>query len=137
MSMRSVQRYIILDAKAATGIGRIIDVRDFRNCVVKIGTASSANLTCKAQGYVCSAATPDTIPDFAAAQTVANNWDYIQMVDLQNGAAVDGDTGFVVTGTDDFRQFEINVNSLDYICFRVTARSAGSVTVSCVVTDNQ
>lgn len=59
------------------------------------------------------------------------------MVDLQNGAAVDGDTGFVVTGTDDFRQFEINVNSLDYICFRVTARSAGSVTVSCVVTDNQ
>jgi uncharacterized protein (DUF1786 family) len=41
MAMRSVQRYIILDAKAATGIGNVIDVRDFRNCVVKIGTASS------------------------------------------------------------------------------------------------
>jgi hypothetical protein len=115
----------------------VIDVRDFRNCVVKIGTASSANLTVKAQWYVASAATPTTPPDFAAAQTVANNWDYVQMIDLQNAAPVDGDTWFVVTGTDDFRQFEININSLDYICFRVTARSAGSVTVSCVLTDNQ
>ena len=61
----------------------------------------------------------------------------MQMVDLEDGAPVDGDTGFVVTGTDDFRQFEININSLDYINFSVTARSAGSVTVEVVVTDNQ
>lgn len=137
MAFRSVQHYKILDAKATTGIGNTIDVRDFRNCIVKIGTASSANLTVKAQGAVASSATPNTPPTFSSAQSVSNHWDYVQMVDLQNGAAVDWDTGFVVTGTDDFRQFEMNINSLDYINFNVTARSAGSVTVEIVVTDNQ
>ncbi len=137
MAFRSVQRYLILDAKAATGVGNTIDVRDFRNCVVKIGTASSANLTVKAQGAVASVTTPDTPPTFSSTQSVANHWDYVQMIDLEDGTPVDGDTGFVVTGTDDFRQFEININSLDYINFSVTARSAGSVTISVVLTDNQ
>jgi len=137
MAFRSVQRYLILNAAATTGVGQTIDVRDFRNCVVKIGTATSANLTVKAQGAVASFTTDTTPPDFSAAQTVANNWDFIQMIDLQDGSSINGDVGFVVTGTDDFRLFEINVNSLDYINFRVTARSAGSVTVSCVLADNQ
>ena len=137
MSMRSVQHYRILNAKASTGTGSVIDVRDYRDCIVKIGTTTSGNLTVKCQGAVASAATPDTPPDFTAAQSATNHWDYVQMVDLQNGSPVDGDTGFVVTGTDDFRQFEININSLDYLTFTVTARSAGSVTIEMVVTDNQ
>lgn len=112
-------------------------MRDFRNAVVKIGTASNANLTVKAQGAVANPTTEYTAPDFASAQSVANHWDYIQMIDLEDGAPIDGDTGFVVTGTDDFRNFELNVNSLDYINFNVTARSAGSVTVVIVLSDNQ
>lgn len=137
MAFRSVQHYLIFDAQAATGTGRVIDVRDFRDCIVKIGTASSANLTVKAQGAIASAATPNTPPTFSSAQSVSNHWDYVQMVDLQDGSSVNGDTGFVVTGTDDFKQYEININSLDYITFTVTARSAGSVTIELVCTDNQ
>lgn len=136
MSFRSVQHYKIFDAKAATGTSTTIDVRDYRDCIVKIGTATSANLTVKCQGAVASSATPTTPPTFSSAQSVANHWDYVQMVDLQSGSPVDGDTGFVVTGADDFRQFEININSLDYIAFTVTARSAGSVTIEIVCTDN-
>lgn len=135
-SGRQVVHYNILNAKAATGVGSTIPVRDFRNCVVRIGTASSANLTVKAQGAVALPATNYTAPDFAAAQTVANLWDYIQMIDLQNGNPINGDDGFVVTGTDDFRQFEININGLDFINFVVTARSAGSVTVDVQLTSN-
>lgn len=135
-SGRQVVHYNILDAKAATGVGNTIAVRDFRNCVVRIGTASSANLTVKAQGAVALPSTNYTAPNFAAAQTVANLWDYIQMIDLQNGNPINGDDGFVVTGTDDFRQFEININGLDFINFSVTARSAGSVTVDVQLTSN-
>lgn len=136
LSGRQVVHYNILTAKAATGVGNSIPVRDFRNCVVRIGTASSANLTLKAQGAICQTATDYTAPDFAAARTVANLWDYIQMIDLQNGTPVNGDDGFIVTGTDDFQQFEINVNGLDFINFEVTARSAGSVTVDVQLTTN-
>jgi len=46
------------------------------------------------------------------------------MVDLQDGSAINGDTGFVATGTDDFRIFEVNINTLNYITLNVTARSA-------------
>jgi len=97
MAFRSVQRYLILNAAATTGVGQTIDVRDFRNCVVKIGTATSANLTVKAQGAVASFTTDTTPPTFSAAQTVANNWDFIQMIDLQDGSPINGDVGFVVT----------------------------------------
>lgn len=137
MSTRLIHRYNVMDAKATTGVGTTIDVRDFRNCVVRIGTASSANLTVKAQGAVATLSAENTPPTFSSAQSVSNHWDYVQMIDLQDGSPVNGDTGFVVTGTDDFRLFEININSLDYINFNITARSAGSVTIDVILTDNQ
>ena len=35
----------------------------------------------------------DTPPDFAAAQTNSNRWDYVQVKDYEDNAAIDGDTG--------------------------------------------
>ena len=70
-----------------------------------------------------------TQPDFSSAQSVSNHWDYIQGIDLEDGSALDGDTGFVVAGTDDFKIYEVNVNGLRWFDATVTARSAGSVTV--------
>jgi hypothetical protein len=125
-----------MSAKGATGIGNVINVRDFRNCVVKIGTASSANMTIKAQGAISSINSEFTAPDFASAQSVSNNWDYIQMIDLNDGSQITGDTGIVLTGTDDFRLFEININGLDYITFNITARSAGTATIDVQLSTN-
>lgn len=136
ISGRQVVHYKILDAKSTTGIGNVIDVRDFRNAIVKIGTSGSANCTVKAQGCITDPATDFIAPDFSASQSVTNHWDYIQMIDLQDGSPVNGDTGFVAVGVDDFRQFEININGLDYISFRITAISAGAVTVSIQLTNN-
>lgn len=135
-SWRQVVHYKVFDAKWATWTSDPIPVRDFRNCVVKVWTASSANLTMKAQWAISSSATDYTAPTFSSSQSVANNWDYVQMVDLQDGNHINGDTGFVVTWTDDFRLFEININWLDFIAFTVTARSAWSVTVEVQLTSN-
>lgn len=137
MALRQTIRYNIMSAKAATGVGNTINVKDYRNAVVRIWTASSANLTVKCQGAVAVSTDTDTPPTFSSAQSTSNHWDYVQMVDLQDGSPVNGDTGFVVAGTDDFRLFEINVNSLDFLNFNVTARSAGSVTIDIVLSDNQ
>lgn len=136
ISGRQVQHYVILDAKATTGVGVSIPVMDYRNAVVKIWTSGSANLTVKAQGAVTSPTTEFTAPDFSASQTIADNWDYVQMIDLNDGTPINGDTGFVVTGTDDFRLFEVNINGLDYLTFNVTARSAGAVTVVVQLSNN-
>ena len=127
--MRQYLEYTILSAKAATGAGIAILCKDFRHAIFSLGTADSANLTVQFQGAISEGATEGQAPAFGSAQTVANLWDYIEVVDLQNGSTINGDTGIVPAGTDDFRLLEANINGLDYVCARVTARSAGSVTV--------
>lgn len=117
----------ILDAKAATGIGTPMLIRDYRHLFLALDTASSANLTVKFQ-----LSFQKTMPDFAAAQSPTNQWDYVQIKDLESGSSVDGDTGIAPAGTDDHRHFEVNINGGIWLCAVVTARSAGSVTVSAV-----
>lgn len=124
MKRAPTAQFTILDAKAATGIGSTLNVEDYKHIVLAIGTASSANLTVKIQGSIS-----DEAPTFSSAQSVSNHWDYVQCKDLEDQASLDGDTGFVVTGTDDFRLVEVNTNGLKWINANVTARSAGSVTI--------
>lgn len=126
MTNRNTVEYTLLNAKAATGIDKAIAVGDFKNVVFSYATdgGGTAALTVKFQGSI-----QETCPDFSAAQTKTNHWDYIEVVDLQDGSAIDGDTGVAVATADDYRLLEANVNGLQWICARVTARSAGSVTV--------
>lgn len=114
-----------MSAKAATGVGTEVDVSNYGKVMVAIATASSGNLTVKACG---SMEAPGGV-DFSAAASPSNPHDFVSMKDLEDAANVDGDTGFVVAGTDDCRQFEINTTGLRTLNFNVTARSAGSVTV--------
>lgn len=124
MSRQTQALQTILSAKAATGTGAAINVEQYQHCVVAFDTASSANATTKIQGSIY-----DTSPDFSAAQSATNQWDYVACKDLQDESSVPGDTGLVVAGTDDHRQLEVNINGLKWLCATVTARSAGSVTL--------
>lgn len=125
--MRAAESIKVLDALAATGLGTNANnpllVEDFDYLVVAIATASSYNGTVKAQGSILQ-----DKPDFAAAQSVANPWDYIQLRDLEDASAIDGDTGFTAAGTDDFRLFKVNVDGLRWFALNQTARAAGAVT---------
>lgn len=123
---------VILDAAAAASTGSVVSVADYRNVNLQIGTASSANLTVKIQGSFS-----DNMPTFSSAATVSNHWDYIACYDLNTGLLVAGDTGFVVTGTDDFVNYKVNTYGLKWLCATVTARSAGSVTVKADLYDNK
>ena len=61
--------------------------------------------------------------------TAKNPWMYVEIIDLQDGAAIDGDTGVVFSGTGSIRMVEANINSLDWMGVHITDRTAGSVTV--------
>ena len=112
-------------------IGKNIFCRDFRHASIGFASSGTANLTLK---FVGSAAdSPDKIhecPDFSASQSDSNMWDYVEVVDLEDGAAIDGDTGITLAGTDDHRMFEVNVNGLDYLNAILTAWSAGDATIT-------
>lgn len=106
--------------------GKIIDVSDFSTVVFKVATdgGGTAAMTVK-----CAGSLSDSAPDFAASQTVSNHYDYIDLIDLQDNASVDGDTGFVVATADDYRTFELNVGGMKYVTFVITAGTAGQVTI--------
>lgn len=118
------QEQIIFSAANATATGTAYKVTDFQHAMLALSSASSANFTIKFQGSFS-----DTVPDFSAARSATNRWDYIQVKDYQNNAAIDGDTGVAFAGTDDVRMFEFNTNGLKWVCATITARSAGTVTL--------
>lgn len=112
-------------------VGRNIAVEDFRHMVLSFHGASSANMTVKFQGSIGkSIADPDAAPDFSASQSPTNKWDYVEIVDLEDGTLIDGDTGIPQTGTNDNRTLEINVNGLKWINAVVTAWAAGNTTIT-------
>lgn len=99
--------------------------------MLTLSSASSANFTIKFQGSFA-----ETAPNFAAAQSNTNRWDYIQVKDYQNNASIDGDTGVTFSGTDDVRMFEFNTNGLRWICATITARSAGAISLRLMAFSN-
>ena len=132
--MRDYKNYTILDAKGATGIGNIIDVSDFRTAIITVATdgGADADLTLKFVGSV-----DEIAPDFSAAQSVTNLYDFIQVVDLEDGSPINGDDGFIVATGDNYKIYEVNINALKYMTARVTARLEGEVTVKVYLVNNQ
>jgi len=110
-------------------IGRNIFVGDFRHCILSFDGSSNANMTVKFQGSIGDSTTNDATPDFSATQAYNNQWEYIEVIDLESGSAIDGDTGVAQTGTNDHRMFEMNINGLRWINAIVTAWSAGATTI--------
>lgn len=120
MSRRYAGEQLIVNGPGATGIGTPVYVPDMMHLLMTLSSSNNANFTIKFAGSYA-----DTCPDFSAAHSDTNRWDYIQVRDMQNNAAIDGDTGVAFAGTDDVRQFEANVNGLKWICPIITAWSAG------------
>ena len=114
----------ILNGAAATGIGTSLLVEDFDHIMLTLDTASNANGTVKFQISM-----QDERPNFAASQSATNQWDYVEVVDLEDGSVIDGDTGIALSGTDDHRHFECNISGARLINANITAYTAGAWTV--------
>lgn len=105
--------------------GKVIYIGDYKHNVLHLTFSSTPTMTVKVQGGI-----PDSAPNFNVAQSITNKWDYVEVIDLQDGAAIDGDTGIACTGTADNRILEINVNGLTWATVSVTAFTAGKLGIS-------
>ena len=105
----------------------MVFVRDFRSVTFVVATTGNANMTIKFAGSLTEAK-----PDIEAAASQTNLWTHVEVVDLQDGSAIDGDTGIAFSGTDGVRMFEANVNGLIWFGAHLTARSAGSAEITWV-----
>jgi hypothetical protein len=86
--------------------------------------AGDAILTAKLVGSI-----QKNPPDFALPQGPNNQYEFIQMMDLENSVAVDGDTGIVLATADVNRMLEANVNGVRWLAVLLTDGSIGELTV--------
>ena len=111
----------IFSAKAATGTGNKVLVSDYRHVMATLSSDTHATFTIKFQ-----MSDSVTAPDFASAQSPTNLWDYVEVKDLQDGSAIDGDTGVAFTD-DDVRRFEVNTNGQRWLCATITNYTDGNI----------
>jgi|GEM_PF-1464775 len=112
-------------AGAAAVSAYALMVSDFNNVSLRLDTSGSAACTIKIYGSMS-----EVKPDFSAAKTASNRWDTVDIVQLNaTGSVIAGDTGIVLTTTDENANYELNVNNLRWVSAEITAWSAGAITL--------
>jgi len=126
--------FTVLDAQAATGVGNSINIAEFKNVAVSIvvsGQGAGDSLTVK-----CKTSDAESVPDFSAAQTAANDWEYSEMTrkkDTGGDETIIGSDGDSFANENETRHYEINTDTNSWLTFDVTAYTdgdaSGAVTV--------
>ena len=102
--------------------GKVIYTMGYRHLDLHIASSGTSTMTFKFQGSFS-----DAVPAFANAQSTSNEWDYVDVQDLEDGSSIDGDTGIALSGADDNRHLEVNVNQLRYFTVAITAWTQGKL----------
>jgi hypothetical protein len=126
MNTNAYQTYVIHNASATTGSGKIINVRDYDTIMLSFATdgGGDAALTAKIKASIEIEQT-----DFDSAQAPGNMWSYVEAIDIDDGSLINGSTGFAVSSTDDYKILEVNTNGLTFLTVDITARTQGELTV--------
>ena len=124
--------YNVMTAKAATGIGNVLYVGDATSVHFFIATDGGGDAALTVQFQVAST---EKAPNFAAAQSKTNQWEYTNVTDAEDGASIDGDTGIAAASADMYRKVYLNIEpGTTWVAANVTARTAGEVTVDATIT---
>ena len=134
MGRRIPSRETLISA-AATSVNAGVRVSDYRNCILSVIGSPTANMKVFIKGAI-----GDTRPDFTVLSSnrsaTGNAWDFVEVVDLEDGTAIDGDDGVSLSGNS-VRLLEVNINSLDWLSVHSTAVVAGTITVAGSFTTNE
>lgn len=120
-----------IDDTSSTTTGKFFLAQSHRHIVVSVNTSANASGTIKFIGSIS-----EDSPDPTQAKSATNQYEFIQLVDLEDGATIDGDTGLVITGTDDNRLFEVNTNALKWFAPVITTYTTGTFDVDIVASKN-
>jgi len=127
---------ISLDGSTGNGVGvatgtlairsKVILCADFKDAILAFDSdgGGDADMTIKIVGSI-----QKTPPDFAEPKGPDNQYEFIQVMDMQNSVAVDGDDGIVLAASDVNRLFEVNVNGLQWISLVIPEGVEGEITV--------
>lgn len=109
----------------STPPARIIDVSDFKTVTLAVkSTATALNCTMQFVGSISEDA-----PDFNKAISTTNLYDFIDIIDLEDNASIDGDTGLAVAGSTLTGMYQANVDGLKWFSMIYKIGTAGSANI--------
>lgn len=119
----------------------VVLMQDFDTPILQVGTSGTATTTLKVAGSNGKSAAQQSsprwdMPNFGATVVPANPYTFLQIINLDTAAAVNGATGIVVGGTDINNTYEVNVNSIKYLTVIPISWSAGAITIKLLLTGN-
>lgn len=114
-------------------------VGEFKNAILQVGTTGTATTTVKVAGSVGLVSSNNIVnvgscPNFGGTVSPTNPYTFLQIINLDTGAAVNGATGIVVAGTDINNQYEVNINAMQYLTVIPISWTAGAITVTLLLT---
>ena len=116
---RQIIQYVLLDAVSATTHSSVKLVSDFQHKDVVISTSglgTGDSITVKVK-----VAFTDAAPDFTAAQSSANEWTYVQLINLEDGSPEDGDLGVTISEVDGVLAYSVNADGVRWLVAELSA----------------
>lgn len=101
----------------------VMDIKDFRHVIIEVVTTGFTG-TIKFHGSIA-----EDIVDLSSGADGDNPHGTIQIKDLEDADAKDGDTGLALTTDTSVNLYEANINALKWFGASVSSHSAGSVTI--------
>ena len=122
--MQKTPLVTLIDAKGVDTVSSPMLVDDFDTIIIQYSAwGATTTATTKVLGSIS-----DTSPTFSSAASATNHYDNLDIIDMEDGASIDGDTG-IVSAAAEFRNFEVNVSGIKWIALNLDW-TAGTVTIN-------
>lgn len=100
---------------------------DAENVVLAVDADTPATLVAKVVGSI-----QEDAPDFAKPRSSDNQYDFLQIIDLEGSIEIDGEDGIELAAATIHKMYEVNTNAMRWISIQLTG-TAGELTVKASV----
>lgn len=122
----------------------VLELIGFRNIILQVFTSGTATTTLKIAGSIGKSKTyfdksygpRYDFVNFGATVAPSNPYTFIQAIDLDTAAAVNGATGLVASASDLSKQYEVNINGMKYLTVFPISWTQGAITVKALLVTN-
>jgi hypothetical protein len=117
----------------------VLLVSDMKNVILQVGTTGTATMTLKVAGSLGLSPKNSSSPRYdypnmgATVVSGTDPYTFIQVINLDTGAAINGATGLVAGGADINYTYEVNINAMKYLTVFPISWSAGVLTVKALL----
>ncbi len=115
----------------ANGAGKPMLVQDFKSVNFDVFGDVASSMTVK---FVKS--NQEAMPDFGSASSLTNDWDFVEVVDLNDGTTYDGNVGLTIT-PNYHKSFEFNMNAAKWVGAIISGYAAGAITITTRAFNNE